>query len=85
MDRVIRAGLPAASLELPGKLDSLRRFLQFPSANLSPVGSSFPRKEPRAESFSRFRVRVVRNPTAAEPLSVSLLPREGGGAVGDGG
>ena len=31
-------------------------FRQFPSANLSPVGSSFPRKEPTAESIACFCV-----------------------------
>ena len=35
------------------------------------------RKEPRFESISRFRSRVFRTPIAAEPLVVSLLPREG--------
>ena len=29
--------------------------------------SAFPRKEPRAESFTRFMVRVIRVPTTAEP------------------
>jgi hypothetical protein len=49
---------------------------QFSSAILSPVGSSFPRKEPRAEAIARYLCRVFRNPTAAKPLIVSLLPRK---------
>ena len=57
------------------------RIHQFPSANPTPLGSPFPRKGPDAESMARFWCRVFRNPTAAEPLIVSLLPWEGGGAA----
>jgi len=52
----------------------LRRFQHFPSAILSPVGSSFPRKEPPAESIARFMARVVRIPTAAKPPKHPNLP-----------
>ena len=47
-----------------------------PSANLSPVGSSFPRKEPCVEALARLVVRVFRTPIAAQPLMDSLLPRK---------
>ena len=40
-------------------------------ANLSPVGSSFPRKEPCVEAIARLVVRVFRIPTAAEPRDLN--------------
>ena len=39
----------------------------FLSPSLSPVGSSLLRREPPAESISRYLCRVIRVPTAAEP------------------
>ena len=47
------------------------------------MGSSFPRKEPHAESIERYGGRVIRIPIAAKPLMVSLLPREGEGPAED--
>ena len=41
---------------------------QFPLANLTPMGSSFPMKEPRSVSIARFGCRVIWDPTAALPL-----------------
>lgn len=58
---------------------------QFPSPSLSPVGSSLLGREPAAESFSHYEGRVIRIPSAAKPLLVSLLPWEGGGCEADGG
>ena len=41
-------------------------------ANLSPVGSSFPRKEPTVESIVRFGDSVFRNSSAAKLLVPSI-------------
>ena len=57
----------------------------FPKAAVLQRTSAFPRKEPRVVSIARFGCRVIRIPIAAKPLFASLLPREGGGAEGDGG
>nr|DAE16790.1 MAG TPA: hypothetical protein [Siphoviridae sp. ctVii20]DAE19353.1 MAG TPA: hypothetical protein [Siphoviridae sp. ctezl47] len=68
--RVNGRGLEHSALSL--ELDSLRRFVQFPSANPSPVSSPFPGKGPRAEAISRYWFRVVRNPSATKPLLPSI-------------
>ena len=45
---------------------------RFPSPSLCPVGSSLLGREPHAESISRYLRRVIRGPTAAEPLPPNL-------------
>ena len=57
-------------------LELVRPCGPIPSANPTPLGSPFPRKGPRVVSFTRCWDRVIRIPTAAEPLMVSLLSRK---------
>ena len=56
-----------------------------PIESLTPLGSSLWKREPVADTFELLMGSVSRIPVAAKPLIASLLPWEGGGAVGDGG
>ena len=71
-----RLRLPTNPVPLPPRRGKQGiRLRRFPSANLSPVGSSFPRKEPRSVSIARYLVRVIRIPSAAPPLSCFIKRR----------
>ena len=62
----VRKGWGIEPLALSLELN--RPFGPIPSANPTPLGSPFPRKGPRAVSMVCYGCRVIRNPTAAEPL-----------------
>ena len=69
------------SCDEPRNLSRGREYKSFQP--LSALAHFVPGGEAWVESFPRFGDRVIRIPTAAQPLIISLLPREGEGPAED--